>query len=468
MMTRRIVWLVLSLIFYLPGFAADGQTAYRPYADRVVVIEYYEVASTFHSIQNKERTKKFLTGVVVGDSGLVMTSASIFKARLEMGGGPAAFHGAQKPTDIRVRLADGSYVPATFVGKDDDLGLAFVRMKSGTNVKPVHFSDTGALVRGQRIWTLHRLPESFDFELVVSEKIINTVLKEENARYLCEANPLVTHPFGLALDAGGRPVGVVNSAPSANGMGALFARTSRYIYWVVTPFKEFKQLIAHPPVYRQKQTARKHWLGVYMQPFTEEMAGYFGADSVQGVLINTILEGSPAQKAGLKIGDVVTAVNGIPVPARTDNDLQLFRKLIRQARQEQVTLTVFRNHKIATMRVTLGEIPFSQFLAEEASDELLGFSVKELTRDIILAKHLEYDTEGVWVSRVERAGWADLAGLQIGDLILAVNEVKINSLDDMRQVFKSINEKQPEYVALFIKRGAETRFLFIRTDYSQS
>ncbi len=466
MITRLRAILIFGTILTGWAVGADWQKAYEQYADRMVVVEYYEVSNTFHSIQNRERTKRFLTGFVVNDSGLVLTSASIFRAKLEIGGGSSFFHGAQKPTDIRVRLSDGKYVPAEFLGKDDDLGLGFVQMESTPYIKPVRFTDKGRLHRGEKILVIQHLPQAYDFEPLVSEKIINAIVKGENERYLCEGGPMALSSFGLVVNTAGQAVGVVHGA--ASYFGSMFARSSRSAFLEMLPFTEFKKLIDHPPVFREKQTSRKNWLGVYMQPFTEAMARYFGADTVQGVLINTIFDDSPAQKAGLQIGDVVTAVNGQPVPARTESDLQLFRKLIREAERQRVELKIFRKNKWLTLQVTLGEIPISQFLAEEASDETLGFSVKELTRDIILAKHLDFDTEGVWVSRVERAGWADIAGLQIGDLILSVNEVKINTLDDMRKILESISQRRPAYVALFIKRGPETRFLFIKTDYSQS
>ena len=94
-------------------------------------------------------------------------------------------------------------------------------------------------------------------------------------------------------------------------------------------------------------------------------------------------------------------------------------------------------------------------------------SVKELTQDIILAKQLDWETEGVWVSRVERAGWADVSGLQVGDLILKINSQKISGLDDIKQIFDSIETEKPEYLSLFIQRGTDTQFLFIKTNFQE-
>ena len=119
------------------------------------------------------------------------------------------------------------------------------------------------------------------------------------------------------------------------------------------------------------------------------------------------------------------------------------------------------------VKVQLGDTPISQYLADEVSNSLLGMSVKELTQDIILAKQLDWETEGVWVSRVERAGWADVSGLQIGDLILKINSQKISGLDDIKQIFDSIETEKPEYLSLFIQRGTDTQFLFIKTNFQE-
>lgn len=79
-------------------------------------------------------------------------------------------------------------------------------------------------------------------------------------------------------------------------------------------------------------------------------------------------------------------------------------------------------------------------MAEEVANPELDFSVKELTRDVILNRNLPPDTKGVWVSRVERAGWADIAGLQIGDLLLAINDVKIQSIDDIKRFLNKLKK----------------------------
>ena len=79
---------------------------------------------------------------------------------------------------------------------------------------------------------------------------------------------------------------------------------------------------------------------------------------------------------------------------------------------------------------------------------------------------MDFDTEGVWVSRVERAGWADIAGLSIGDLIHSINDQPVDQLKTIDDIFQKIEETHPEYIQLFIKRNGGTGFLYIKTNFS--
>jgi serine protease Do len=304
--------------------------------------------------------------------------------------------------------------------------------------------------------------------LVLNERRINAKIKVPNLKYLCENQSGTLSNFGLVVDTKGNGLGVL-MPPN----GAATQRTFDFhdphhpVHAEILAYQSFKELIQNPPVYKKKETSRKKWLGINMQPFTRDMANYYGAPEIKGVLLNTILKNSPAEQAGLQVGDVLTAVNNVEVAAERNNDLQVFRNLIREQKEETAVLKVFRNGKIIDIKIELGDIPIGQFLAEEVSNAALGFSVKELTKDIILAKQMDFDTEGVWVSRVERAGWSDIAGLMIGDLILKLDNNPITGLEEIRNLFAQFDEKQPEYISIFIKRGAETQFLFIKTNYEK-
>ena len=465
---KRLTWIVLSTLLPLLTLQAgniDWSDAIKDNRDKVVVIEYYEQLNSVETIVDKGRVKRYLTGIIVDDSGLILTSSSIFKPNLEFSTPQSFYNSYQLPSDIRVKMADGRYIPAQFVGKDDDKRLAFIRLKTKEKIEPVEFSAKHNLQLGSPVLIIQHLPNRYDSELMVSKRMINAVLKQPFPRFLCENNISSLSDFGLVLNAKQEPVAIIRSSGYNSVPSFGFDDGNGYEPMEIIPYEQFKELIKNPPVFKKKETKRKKWLGIYMQPFTRKMAAYFGQDSLSGILINTIFDKSPAQKAGLQIGDVLTRLDGRPLKAEEDKDLEEFRRIVREHESDKIVFTVFRNGRFLDISVTLGEAPISSYLADELSNALLGFSAKELTQDIIIAKQLEYDTEGVWVSKVERAGWADVAGLQVGDLLLKINEKKISALSDLKTCFEKIERDKPEYISLFIKRGSETRFLFLKTNF---
>jgi len=433
-------------------------------SEQVVLIEYFEQIISAEAIVEKERIKRQLTGILVDDSGLIMTSAEIFPTSLEFSSMVNIFDQTAIPTDIRVKFGDEEYQPAQFIGKDDDNKIAFIQLLKEPKIKPIRFHSKRQLSVGSKILIVQHLNRQYDYALLVSERVINSIVARPRQRYLCENSLRSLSEFGLVLNAKGQPIGFLRGIPQTTGGFFEMPEFSIQPAEIIL-FDQFADFIKNPPLYRQKETTRKKWLGIYMQPFNRAMAKFQNQPGLTGVLINTVLDNSPAKQAGLKPGDVITTVNNQRIAAEKDNELETFRKIIREQPESQVTFKLFRNGEYLDKTISLGETPISQFLADEVSNAVLGFSAKELTQDIILARQLEWDADGVWVSKVERAGLADVAGLRPGDLILKINEQKISNLDDIQEAFEYIEYNKPAYLSFFIQRRTDTRFLFIQTKF---
>lgn len=466
-MTRSLVYIFICVVL-IQNVWADWDKKVKKVQDKIVIIEYFEQIVSFEAINEKERAKKQVTGIVVDDSGLIMTSSSIFKANLEFSSVFSMFGQAEKPTDIRVKFHDGKSVPAEFVGKDDDKELAFIRLAKPDNIKPIQFEEKSNLKLGSEILILEHLPEDFDYELVVYPRRINSIITKPQKKYLCENNIKALSYFGLVLNEDGDAVGIINSDQRMPEMSFDLPELAFNQPVEIVLYDSFSELIADPPVFKEKETARKKWLGIYMQPFDRKMAAYYNNDKLKGVLVNTVINESPAEKAGLLAGDIITTINNVKVAAEKDSDLEEFRKLIREQKDSDVVFKVFRDSKIIDIKVELGDTPISQYLADEVSNETLGLSVKELTQDIILAKQLDWETEGVWVSKVERAGWVDVAGLSVGDLILQINDKPVGNLETIKECFKKIENDKPDYISFFIKRDSGTQYLFVKTNFDEN
>jgi serine protease Do len=226
---------------------------------------------------------------------------------------------------------------------------------------------------------------------------------------------------------------------------------------------DFQKLISNPPKMSElKNGTGKNWLGIQMQILTKDMANYWDLENTSGIIINKIVPDSPTENAGLKIGDIITAIDDFQISGDDKKNLDIFRTHVRNLDKKDVDIKYIRDGKTYSSHITLRSAPKSQFLAEEKINEELGFSVKELTQDIFLNYNIDFDTEGVWVSKVESAGIASIAGLRMGDLILKINNKTISNIDEFEKSLNSVLEKNPEYIQFFILRQNKTEFLFLK------
>ncbi len=465
----------IFLIFLLTAFAvtATGQTtnwqmALTTSKNALVQIEYYESIDSPESVEESGKIRRTVNGVVVTKDGLILTSPVIFSARLDISGA-SLFGRSSPPSDIKVYFQDGSSHPADFVGKDDDHHVAFVRLKQKGPWETVSFVQD-SLYYGSVLLLTSILGDNYNNQLMLKKAEINAVIEGPPMRWLSDMSE-GTIAFALAFNDLGLPVGVMHN-PRGNGDMFIpqFSRTAPGFVEIL-PYTRLQPFIDNPPVFESKtannsieRSNAKKWLGINMQPFTRDLAEYFGAPEVQGVLVNTVIEDSPAEDAGLQSGDVLTHFNGIALRSEKNADLDVFRNLVRNAPSSDAKITFWRDNALKTKELTLGDTPISQALADEYSNSRLGFSAKRLTKDIILAKKLPFDTQGVWISRVERAGPAGLGGLRIGDLLLSVNGDGISTPNELEQSLKKYETDENTYIRFFIRRNNDTRFLFIRVE----
>ena len=381
----RLSYLSLVILYSTMLFAQNNpwQKVLSKTEENLVTIEYYEEIISPESITDGNKVKRHLNGIIVDQKGLILTSASIYQARMDFSSS-SQFGPENPPSDISVTFKNNEAVPAHFIGKDDDKGVAFIRTEKPLNSKGISFENP-EMHLGDKLYFAYQLDEEYNQQIFIMEKSVNSIIPGPPLKLLTEMAQQVS--FGLVYNAKGNAIGVLISDDPLSYHGFTYpAMETNYAEILTAP--AFNALVKNPPEYRKKDTNRKKWLGVTMQPFTRSLARYFNQDKLEGILINTVLDDSPAKKAGIQVGDVVTEFNGVKLSAEKDTDLQTFRNLIRESDGEQVTFKIWREGSIQELSFKLAEIPISQFLADEASNTLLGFSAKELTKDIILAKQL--------------------------------------------------------------------------------
>ena len=227
--------------------------------------------------------------------------------------------------------------------------------------------------------------------------------------------------------------------------------------------------IASPPPLDSDEWTKRGWLGIIMQPLSEELSDYWQVPGPGGVVIGAVLDGSPAERAGLQVGDVILEIDHAPVRVRELRDLVGFRDQVQSVGVGmEVPIEIFRSGKQNSIALTLGTRPKTALLADDLEDKDFGLTVKELTFDFLQAMNLPSDTRGVYISRVENAGWADVGGLSINDVIQQINGRAVESLAAFDEVTGDLAREKQQDVLFFIKRGVRTVFIAVKADWPET
>ena len=216
-----------------------------------------------------------------------------------------------------------------------------------------------------------------------------------------------------------------------------------------------------PEVAQDKpQRPAKGWLGVETQVLTREIAAALDLEGRKGVRVTQVIPESPADKAGIKPGDILLKLDGQVIAASTPSDQELFDNLIRQYKVgSEAELQGLRGSEPLRLTVALGKTPKPAADLAEYKDELFEFSAREMSLNDRINERMKQEQEGVKISSVKAGGWAALAGLGAGDVLLTIEGSTIDSIDTLKTVMKDISRRQPERLKVFIKRGVYTAFL---------
>ena len=205
---------------------------------------------------------------------------------------------------------------------------------------------------------------------------------------------------------------------------------------------------------------RKAWLPASTQVLTRDIAEALGLTGRTGVRITQVYPTSAAEKAGLRVGDVIVALDGTPIPASEPEDDEVFPAMVRQYKiGSTAELTILRNGQEKKLSVELVQAPKLPREMKKYRDDNFDFTVRDIAfRDRIDEKWPEQQ-HGVLVETVGEGGWASLGGLSLGDLIVSVDEQAVQDVAGFEKVMNEIAARKPKTTVLQVKRGIHDTFI---------
>jgi serine protease Do len=356
--------------------------------------------------------------------------------------------GAEK---ISVKLADGRESEGKTVGADPATDLAVIRIQA-ENLAEAHLGDSDALQVGE--WVI-AIGNPFGLDLTVTSGVVSakgrsnlrTATYEDYIQTDAAINP--GNSGGPLINLRGEVVGInsIILSPTGTFAGYGFAIPSNMAKEVMG------QLVA-------KGSVTRGYLGFVVQELTPELAEGLGLPKdTKGVAVPQVAAGSAAEKAGLKPNDVVVKFDGKHITSAN----QLLNLVAQTAPGASITITVLRDGKEVDLKATVGERPREEAVAGRqappSKEQALGFSLTDLTSELAQQLGLTGD-RGVVVTEVEDGSPAAEAGLQAGDLIMAVNRQSVPDVDAYRKVLAGLGSAKR--LVLLVKSHGASHFVLLR------
>jgi serine protease Do/serine protease DegQ len=370
--------------------------------------------------QSRKQQKNSLgSGVIIdSDQGYVLTNN----------------HVIDKADKIMVTLTDGRQLNADVVGKDPEADVAIIRIPAD-NLTELPIADSNQLKVGDFVVAIGN---PFGLGQTVTSGIISALGRsglgiegyEDFIQTDASINP--GNSGGALVNLRGEFVGMNTAilAPSGGNVGIGFAIPAN----MVMTIKE--SLVKHGEV-------RRGLLGVTTQDLTPELVKAFNLKDIQGAAISRIENNSPAEKAGLALGDIVVSANGKPV--KNSHDLRNIIGLLQIG--DKVGLEYYRGDEKKETTAVIGKQIRAQQAGEKLHAKLQGTILSNTQRDQV---------EGVVIEKINTASYAWRVGLRPGDVIVSANQYRVHNLDELKQVVDPSSG-----LLINIQRGQEAFFVML-------
>jgi serine protease Do len=214
---------------------------------------------------------------------------------------------------------------------------------------------------------------------------------------------------------------------------------------------------------------RKAWLPVATQVLTRDIAKELNIGKRSGVRVTQVYPKSSAERAGVRVGDLIVGLDGKTIPASEPEDFEVLPTMIRQYKiGSKVELTILRGKKEFNLTVELGESPKLPREMRKYRDDNFEFTVRDVTFLDRVQEDWEEDQGGALLEVVGEGGWAALAHLAVGDLILAVDGEPIPDVASFEDIMEKIAHKKPKSVVFQVRRGIHNLYLELEPSWPEA
>ncbi|MDH4035036.1 MAG: PDZ domain-containing protein, partial [candidate division Zixibacteria bacterium] len=351
----------------------------------VVIDMDLDLAFGIHSSEQKER----YIATIVTEDGLIIFNGSDLAGGGVIGGMPGV-NVSVTPRRIEVSTLDGATYDAEYLGVDRYTGIGFVKATADTSLEfePIKFKTRRRFEVGEWLALYMLLPEFISPPLTADIGMVSSVVASP------ESFPLTVgfnsfQMTSVLFDEDLEPVGVLGmlvdparASLEANGLMEALGQFGMPLLGVISGDRLAK-VIAEPPT---ASGGERGWLGIRLQALTAELAEYWQLETGGGIIVNETVKGSPADKAGLQVGDVIVSVNGGPVDVDREENISIFQRRISELGPEaSVEMMILRpangDSDTLTLLATLDEAPIGATDAEEYESTPLEFTVRNLVFD---------------------------------------------------------------------------------------
>ena len=397
------------------------------------------------SPQDEERPQALGSGFVIDSSGYIVTNN----------------HVIEQANEIKVKFQDETELEAELIGTDKLTDLALLKVKPKKPLAYVNFADSDKARVGHSVIAIGN---PFGLGGTVTSGIISAFNRDINAGpydsfIQTDASINRGNSGGPLFNLEGEVLGINTAifSPTGGSVGIGFSIPANLAKPIIEQLKKFGK-------------TQRGWLGVRIQEITPDIAKSLGLKNEEGVLISMVNPGEPAEKGGLKAGDVILEFNG----KKIKDVKSLQRTVADSAVESKAKVKVWRNKKIKSFTVKLGELEKFSEADQEKSEgddnvsdneielEKIGLRFLGLNSELRKKYNLPSNLKGVVITAVKRDSFASRAGLTVGSVISQISQNSVTSAEEAKKIFDDSSKKGLESLLLQVFQNDFSRFLILK------